>query len=241
FLGGPSKAITGRSRTMKQSIYATVLGDDFERLHPKIQERFGFNSTDNKRAIGRGVMDRVWHGKFYTIPFLMVGTWRNIMFPEQGENVPFTIENWAYIDSLGRETVTELRTFDLGKKRRFDAYMVRDPERNQVVDYMGTHQHLAVDLHLSVAENGGLRINSGEQRFYAGPIGFKFPMFFSGTASVYVWFDDEIGRYRIEVLVKNKVWGHLFGFVGTFDVEWETVTPEDIPRVIKPKQEESRP
>jgi len=225
---------------MSRSIYATVLGKDFERLHPKIQERFGFDSTSRKRAIGRGVMERVWRGRFFTIPFLMVGTWRNIMFPEQGKNVPFTIENWAYVDSFGRESVTEHRTFVLGRERRFDAYMVRDPDRNKVVDYLGTHQHLAVDLHLSVAENGGLLIESGEQRFYEGLIAFKFPMFFSGIASVFVWFDDEIGRYRIEVEVKNKFWGTLFGFVGTFDVEWEEVDPANIPKGVMPKREERR-
>lgn len=216
------------------------MGEDFKRLHPKIQERFGFDSSSRKRAIGRGLMDRVWHGKVYTLPFLMVGTWRNIMFPEQGENVPFTIENWAYVDSFGRETVTELRTFKLGSGRRFDAYMVRDPVRNQVIDYMGTHQHLAVDLHLSVAENGGLRIESGEQRFYVGRIAFKFPMFFSGKAYVFVWFDEAIERYRIEVEVKNKLWGSLFGFVGTFDIEWEEVDPAQIPKSIRPVREESR-
>jgi hypothetical protein len=225
---------------MSKSIYATVLGEDFQRLHPKIQERFGFDSKSRKRAVGRGIMDRVWHGKFFTTPFLMVGSWRNIMFPEKGENVPFTIENWAYVDTLGRETVTELRTFKLGRERRFDAYMVRDPVRNQVVDYMGTHQHLAVDLHLRVAENGGLRIESGEQRFYEGRIAFKFPMFFSGKACVYVWFDEAISRYRIECEVKNEFWGPLFGFAGTFDVEWEEVDPANIPRSIMPRREESR-
>lgn len=225
---------------MGKSIYAMVLRDDFNRLHPKIQERFGIDSTSGKRAIGRGVMDKVWRGRFYTIPFLLVGTWRNILFPEQGENVPFTIENWAYIDTFGRETVTELRTFHFGKERRFDGYMVRDPERNQVVDYLGTHQHLAVDLSLSVADNGGLRIVSGEQRFYEGKIAFRFPMFFSGNAHVYVWFDDVIGRYRIEVEVKNKFWGPLVGFSGTFDVEWAEVDPSNLPRSIMPKREESR-
>ncbi len=53
---------------MSKSIYATVLGEDFKRLHPKIQERFGFDSRSRKRAIGRGIMDRVWHGKFFTLP-----------------------------------------------------------------------------------------------------------------------------------------------------------------------------
>lgn len=223
---------------MSRSIYEEVMGAEFERLHPKIQERFGFNSASGKRAIGRGVMDRVWHGPLYTLPFLMVGTWRNIMFPEQGRDVPFTIENWAYKDSFGRETVTWLRVFQVGKGRRFDAYMVRDPHRNVLVDYLGTHQHLAVDIDLSVAENGGLRLVSGEQRFYEGRLGFKFPMLFSGVASVCEWFDDELGKYRIEVEVRNPTWGPLFGYSGTFDVEW--VEGDAVPDSVKPVRDEAQ-
>lgn len=226
--------------SMSNSIYKEVLGDEFQRLHPKIQERFGFDSSDRKRAIGRGIMQRVWRGKIYTVPFLMVGTWRNIMFPDQGENIPFTIENWAYVDSFGRETVTELRTFKLGKERRFDGYMVRDARRNKVVDYLGTHQHLAVDLNLSVTNEGGLLIESGKQRFYAGPISFKFPMFFSGKAYVHVWFDEAMGMYQIQVEVRNAFWGPLFGYSGSFTVEWEDVDPDLIPQNVKPLHEESR-
>lgn len=216
------------------------MGEEFDKLHPKIQERFGFCSSDGKRAIGTGTMDRVWRGRIYTLPFLFIGTFRNIMFPEIGEGVPFTIENWAFVDSLGRETVSELRTFDLKRKRRFDGYMVRDAQKNQIVDLQGTHQHLAVDLKLSAAENGGLLIESGDQRFHEGWISFKFPMLFSGKARVFVWYDDDIDRHRIEVEVKNKVWGTLFGFVGTFDIEWAEVRPEDIPTYVRPRREESR-
>ena len=71
------------------------------------------------------------------------------MFPEQGEDVPFTIENYAYRDSFGRETVTWLRTFNMRKVRRFDAYMLYSQQRRKIVDYLGTHQHLAVDIELS--------------------------------------------------------------------------------------------
>lgn len=225
---------------MSRSIYEEVLGADFSRLHPKVQERFGFDSSTGKVAIGRGVMERVWHGPFYTLPFLKVGTWRHIMFPEQGRDIPFTIENYAYLDSLGRETVTWLRTFQVGRRRRFDAYMVRDPQRNLIIDYLGTHQHLAVDIHLSVAENGGLRLASGAQRFYEGWLALKFPMVFSGCASVCEWFDDELGKYRIEVEVRNRLWGRLFGYSGSFEVEWTTIDPDAIPTGVKPIREEAR-
>jgi hypothetical protein len=52
------------------SIYTEALGSDFARLHPQIQRCFGFNSADRIAAVGRGVMERLWHGPLYTLPFL---------------------------------------------------------------------------------------------------------------------------------------------------------------------------
>lgn len=222
------------------SIYQQILGSEFAKLHPNIQKRFGFCSEDRIASIGRGVMQRVWHGRFYTWPFLAIGTWRNIMFPECGENFPFTIQNYAYCDSFGRETVTWLRTFQTRRPRRFDAYMIYSPERNVIVDYLGTHQHLAVDLHLSVDERGGLCIRSGEQRFYEGPLAFRFPMLFSGIADVCEWYDDEIGKFCIDVHVTNRRWGPLFGYSGQFDVEWVSQSPDALPAGIRPRREERR-
>src|SRR5262245_11982790 len=93
------------------SIYRRALGAEFERLHPEIRRRFGFSSADRTAAVGRGVMEEVWHGPLFTLPFLAFGMWRHIMFPCRGRNVPFRIENYAYVDSFGRETVTWIRTF----------------------------------------------------------------------------------------------------------------------------------
>ena len=61
-------------------------------------------------------MEEVWHGAIYTLPFLYVGAWRSIMFPEQGRDIPFSIRNFAYRDSLGRETVTWIRTFNTAER-----------------------------------------------------------------------------------------------------------------------------
>jgi hypothetical protein len=222
------------------SIYREVLGPAFERLHPQIQKRFGFSSADGLACIGTGVMDELWHGRFYTLPFLSIGAWRRIMFPERGVNVPFTICNYAFCDRFGRETVTWIRTFQTRRPRRFDAYMIHSRQRGKIVDYLGTHQHLAVDIDMTVDERGGLRLRSGEQRFYEGPIAFRFPLFFSGIADVCEWYDDSIQKFRIEVRVTNRFWGPLFGYRGTFNVEWKPVMPEDIPADVKPRREERR-
>jgi len=222
------------------SIYQRALGADFAKLHPQIQRRFSLTSDGGVAAIGTGTMDRVWHGAFYTLPFLYVGTWRSIMFPEQGKNVPFSIQNYAYRDQLGRETVTWVRTFSTVKVRRFDAYMIYSEQRSCIVDYLGTHQHLAVDLDIQVAENGGLRLRSGAQRFYEGPVAFPFPLLFSGVADVCEWYDDAQQCFRIEVTASNRTWGKLFGYSGRFQVEWKAVNPNDVPPEILPVRLESR-
>jgi hypothetical protein len=233
----PAQAAGGEEMT---SIYQEVLGPAFQRLHPQIQKRFGFSSAHGVAAIGRGVMEELWHGRFYTLPFLYIGTWRRIMFPERGVNVPFTVQNYAYRDRFGRETVTWIRTFEAHRLRRFDAYMIYSQQRGKIVDYLGTHQHLAVDIDLSVDEQGGLRLRSGEQRFYEGPIAFRFPLVFSGIADVREWYDEAIDKFRIEVRVTNRVWGSLFGYRGTFNVEWKSVKPGEIPADVKPRRAECR-
>ncbi len=220
------------------SIYERVLGSDFKKLHPQIQRRFGFSSADGVASVGRGVMEEIWRGRFYTLPFLYAGTWRRIMFPEVGRDIPFTIENYAYLDQFGRETVTWVRTFESSCRRRFDATMIFSEQRARIVDYLGSHQHLAVDLALSVDAQGGLCLRSGEQRFYEGAIAFRFPMFFSGIAEVREWYDDEAGCFRIVVDVRNKLWGRLFGYRGSFQVEWVEV--KEVPGHVRPFREERR-
>lgn len=221
------------------SIYQQAMDSEFGKLHPKVQERFGFSSAGGIAAIGTGMMERVWRGRLYTLPFLLLGSWRSIMFPASGVNIPFRLENYAYRDTLGRETVTWIRKFQFPNRlRRFDATMVYSTQRDRIVDYLGTHQHLAVDIHLSVAENGGLHLQSGAQRFYEGPVAFSFPMLFSGYADVCEWYDDVAERFRIRVVVSNRVWGKLFGYTGSFTVEYRPVT--HVPRDVQPMRDEWR-
>ncbi|MGD0990319.1 MAG: DUF4166 domain-containing protein [Candidatus Sulfotelmatobacter sp.] len=223
-----------------RSIYEQALGREFLRLHPKIQERFGFSSRDNSACIGTGTMEAVWHGPLYTMPFLYIGSWRRIMFPESGESVPFTIRNYAYLDQYGRETVTWIRNFSTNTPRRFDAYMIYSQQRKRIVDYLGTHQHLAVDIDLSVGDQGGLRLRSNAQRFYEGMIGFSFPLLLSGIADVCEWYEENDQRFHIEVNVSNDVWGPLFGYRGAFEVEWKAVGKDEIPADILPVRCERR-
>jgi hypothetical protein len=222
------------------SIYQEALGADFDRLHPKMQWRFGFSSADGVCQIGRGVMDEVWRGRSFTLPFLLLGSTRRVLFPSRGRDVPFEILNYAYIDSFGRETMTWTRRFRMRRRvRPFDATMIHSKSRG-IVDYLGTHQHLAVDLHCSVDDEGAMCIESGEQRFYEGPIAFRFPLVFSGVARVREWWDEERERFGIDVNVANRRFGPLFGYRGSFTVLERECGPDDVPLDVRPVREELR-
>ena len=223
-----------------QSVFARALGEDFGRLHPMLQRRFGVDPDAGYACVGRGVFSEVRRGAWWTVPFLKFGAFRNILFPERGVNVPFTVENYPYVDGFGRPTVTFTRTLQLrpGKPRRFDATMVFSGQRGTVVDYLGTHQHLAVDLDLRVDEHGGLLLTSDAQRFYEGPIGFRFPMLFSGRAFLHEYYDDNDQRFHIDLEVRNHRFGFLFGYRGMFQAEWIPAT--DAPARLKPHRHEVR-
>ena len=117
--------------------------------------------------------------------------------------------------------------------------MIYSESRGRIVDYLGTHEHLAVDIELSVDEEGGLRLRSGSQRFYEGPIAFEFPLLLSGIADVREWYDEALRRFRIVVDVRNRRWGPLFGYRGAFDVEWRQADARP-PAHIMPRRQERR-
>lgn len=219
------------------SIFEAALGEDFARLHPMMRRRFGMGLCSGEACVGRGVMTSIRRGPWWTVPFLQIGRLRNILIPDSAADVPFTVSNFPYRDPLGRETVTFVREYTVGaRRRRFDATMILHEGR--IVDYLGTHQHLAVDLDLRVDDRGGLVLTSGAQRFYDGPLAFRFPMLFSGRARLVEYFDEADGRFHVDLEVHNRRLGFLFGYRGSFECEWIPAT--DAPDRLKPRRHEAR-
>ncbi|MFG2127541.1 DUF4166 domain-containing protein [Streptomyces sp. NPDC048751] len=230
-----------RDVTAPASIFRTVMGADFDRLHPRLQRRFSVGLASGEACTGRGVMDRIWHGRAFVKPFLALGSTRNILVPRAGRNVPFVIENVPYTDTFGRETVTFVRTFDLpGRSRRFDAQMVLSPKGDRVLDYLGTHQHLASDLHFRAEPDGSLLIRSGEHRFREGVVDVRVPELIGASAEVRESYDDVAGRFRIRVRVVNRYFGPLFGYDGSFTATYTDVRRCGVRAGLRPVREEVR-
>ncbi|SEE27431.1 protein of unknown function [Streptomyces misionensis] len=227
--------------TAPASMFRTVLGDDFDRLHPALRRRFSVGLAGGEACTGRGVMHRIWHGPAYVKPFLALGATRNILVPRAGRDIPFVIENVPYTDTFGRETVSFVRTFDLpGRPRRFDAQMVLSPKGDRILDYLGTHQHLASELHLAAEPDGSLLIRSGEHRFREGPVDVRVPELLGATAEVRESFDDTTGRFRIRVSVVNRRFGPLFGYEGSFTASYTDARSHGTRPGLRPVREEER-
>ncbi|MGW7644282.1 DUF4166 domain-containing protein [Streptomyces bobili] len=223
------------------SIFRKAMGAGFDRLHPQLQRRFSVGLESGEACTGRGVMDRVWHGGAFVKPFLALGGTRNILVPRAGRAVPFVIENVPYTDSFGRETVTFVRTFDLpGGPRRFDAQMVLGPKGDRVLDYLGTHQHLATDLYFHAEADGSLLIRSGTHRFREGVVDVRVPELIGATAEVRESYDDGAGRFRIRVRVVNRYFGPLFGYEGSFTATYSDVRARGVRPGLRPVREEAR-
>lgn len=223
------------------SIFRTAMGAGFDRLHPQLQRRFSVGLAGGEACTGRGVMDRIWHGGAFVKPFLALGGTRNILVPRAGRAVPFVIENVPYTDSFGRETVSFVRTFDLpGRARRFDAQMVLGPRGDRVLDYLGTHQHLATDLHFHAEPDGSLLIRSGTHRFREGVVDARVPELIGARAEVRESYDDTTGRFRIRVRVVNRYVGPLFGYEGSFTATYADVRARGVRPGLRPVREEAR-
>ncbi|MGV3616740.1 MAG: DUF4166 domain-containing protein [Fimbriimonas sp.] len=220
------------------SVMQAALGEDYERLHPMIRRQYAIVSGSGTMCRGQGQMFHVTRGAFYVLPFLHLGARRLILFPEAGKDIPFTVENYAFTDRLGRETLTWTRTFRVPRERRFDEYLIYSERRKGLVVYAGSHQHLAVDLQVSVDAEGALIFETGAQRLYEWPLAIHFPLLFSGTAKVRESYNDALGRFEIDVTIRNRLFGHIFGYSGWFNLE--QLPCEEIPASALPVRTEAR-
>lgn len=200
------------------SVYESALGDAFDRLHPRLRERYGFDAGDDVAHVGRGRMERVESSPIAR-PVLALLARRDLPFPETGRDVQFGVRSYAFTDASGVETLVLLRAFDVGRRRRFDARMTYDPDRGCIVDRLGRDGRLVTELHPSVDETGGLRLRAGRQWLRAVGRSWPIPAPLRASVDVRERYDDATDRFRIEVAVTSPLVGFVFGYTGAFTAE----------------------
>ena len=197
------------------SIYRQVLKEDFARLHPMLQKRYEIAEGSVFKA--SGVMTTIKGGPKWLFPLFKFGVRWKLLFPEHGHNIAFTIVNSCAINAVGEQQIHWERKFMFPKKTRyFNALMSLDEHRMIVKDYLGEPSPLYSDLKFSVLADGGLKIESLDQRLVLGKVEIPLPRTLQGLATIVETYDHGSEVYRIRVHVKNPLIGHVFSYEGTF-------------------------
>lgn len=203
------------------SIYKQVMGSDFKRLHPMLQQRYDLQEGTVLRA--SGIMKEIHGGPKWLYPLFWIGIRWKLLFPEHGKNIPFTIQNRAFVGDYGVSQVYWERIFHFGKKKRyFNALMSLDAKRKIIQDYLGEPHLVYSDLAFHVDDDGFLTIESLGQRIVLGKIEIPLPRLFQGLATVREKYDEEQRLFHIDVTVRNPLIGKVFAYEGTFAADVES-------------------
>jgi hypothetical protein len=197
------------------SIYKKVLDDDYEKLHPKLKQRY--ESMGMRNFIGSGMMYSIEGGPTWLFPLFRYGVKWKLLFPEKGKNIPFTIRNTPRIGKNGEDQIHWERKFQFGEKERyFNALMSLDSRQNIIKDYLGEPARIYSDLVFQIDVDGSLLISSKKQRLVLGKLEIPLPKIFQGSAAVREGYCDSKQAYTICVNVSNSIIGTVFSYEGVF-------------------------
>lgn len=198
-------------------LFARALGDDWSQLHDAVRERYDLTSEDDSIAVGTGTMDRVTAGTLAR-PALYVLACRDAAVTTSGTDVPFEVRSIPFQDAHGREALVIRRRFEFASGHQFFEDAIRwDPEREQLLDFLGTGGRIVAALEASV-DGGSLRFDLAEQWFWTGERYRRIPDALAVDGTVVDSYDDERERYGVDAAVTGPV-GTIFEFQGTFETE----------------------
>jgi len=211
-------------------VYERALGEAAADLHPEVRERYALDSTDTRLCIGRGRMD-ISRGT-HVLPALYAMRGRNLLFPEAGHNVPFTVRTVGYRDEAGHEVLATLREFEFrDARRRFDSLTIWDDENDRLLDFLGTGGLLVSELRPRV-EAGALVVESGRQWARLGGRYLRLPGPLAASVEVRDRYDPVGDRFHVNATVENPLAGHVLSYRGVFTQE--TTDVETIPDSHRP-------
>lgn len=197
------------------TIYSTLLAEKFQQLHPKLQHRYALPLEQTFYATG--VMHQIQNGSKLLAPFYRLAVKLNFLFPESGENIPFTIANRSVINQDQEAEVSWERSFFFPNAvRKFNAKMTIDLEKQLVKDYLGDVPLFYSDLLFDVTKDGFLLITSGVQKIVLGKKEILIPNLFKGRVAVLEGYNDVKNVYTIHVSIYNSLLGRIMMYAGEF-------------------------
>ncbi|MDS0476089.1 DUF4166 domain-containing protein [Natrinema sp. 1APR25-10V2] len=202
-------------------LFERAVGDDWDTLHPRVRERYGLESGEDREAVGVGRMDDLERSTL-ALPVLWLGTIDDFLFPEGGTDVPFRITTEAFVDDAGNEALFLHRTFETDPPREFVDTLRWNPARGCITDLFGRRGLVAADLRVR-ADDGALALSIGTQWLRAGDTYVALPDRLSIDGRLRDWYDAESARFRVAAEITNSLIGTVFGYTGTFESDFRAV------------------
>jgi hypothetical protein len=205
------------------SVYQLAMGQDFALLQPELQEYFSLASESGPAAaggaavgFGTGVFDVAGCPRPALRPLLRLARRDNALFPEYQRDVPFSIENRAHLDAVGRPALTAVRTigFDGGRRTMQDTTVWEDGAG--LTDVLGRSGAVRTDLACSAGADGRMRLVSRRTSFGAGRFRLGLPRLLEAAAFTEQWWDRSEGRFRIRTKVLQRQIGTVLEYRGSF-------------------------
>ena len=183
------------------SVYERVLGSRLEQLDPRLRAYFG-EIPDGMVGRGEGIYDIAGSRHRWLRPVFAWLASRDVLFPEYGRDIPFTVEN--------RGDRSAQRTFAFPGRQRImvDAMSVVE---GVLHDRLGRRGGLEVELELSVVD-GGLRMLSRRQWLRLGRLRFRMP----GLVRVELAETARGESQHVDVRMTAPLLGEVFRYAGTF-------------------------
>ena len=198
-------------------VFARALGEAVADLHPKVQERYGTDSGPGVVTVGRGEMD-VTSGRLAR-PALYAMTAQNLLFPETGTGIPFSVTSAEYRTDAGHQVLGMRRSFEFEDTvRHFDSRTLWDADGERLLDYLGSGGSLVSELHPRV-EDGALVVDGGRQWLRVGGRYLPLPGPLAADVTVRDHYADEEERYRVHAELRSSLTGEIVTYDGRFTQE----------------------
>lgn len=207
--------------------YEKIIGADFHKLHPMLQQRYNLKQGQTVRATG--VMAIMQTKPVYLQPFYKMLSKFKFIVPQSGENIAFDLSYTLTHCDEKQAIYKWVRKFYFPNATyEFHTRMVIDWKTGIVKDYMGAPAVVNSHLRFDVTHDGQLMTRSQAVEAVVASAEIKVPTKLAPNALVVEGYDEKTQHYTIHLSIYHPIFGTMMSYAGKFralkdpslDVSW---------------------